>query len=96
MHTVDHESPLRGLTTGDLVRRFGQIVVTVKASDARLGHDVEDIHVYAAADVVFGRHFRAAVSEAANGEAVADLSPHRHCPFSDRPETKSEHLRMIG
>lgn len=74
MHPIDAASPLRGLTGADLQEAWASLVVTVEARDSRLGRTVENIAVYTADDILFGKHYAAAMSHDLDGATVADIT----------------------
>jgi inward rectifier potassium channel len=74
MHPIDAASPLYGLGAADLGEAWASLVVTVEARDSRLGQKVENIAVYAAEDILFGKHYAAAFRHDADGATVADVT----------------------
>jgi inward rectifier potassium channel len=74
MHPIDAASPLHGLTAADLKEAWASLVVTVEARDSRLGQKVENIAVYTAEDILFGKHYAAAISHDPDGATIADVT----------------------
>jgi len=73
MHRIDATSPLHGKTSEELAERWAQLVVEIEAGDAHVGHRVENIGVYQASDIVFGRHYAAVMEHDGEGATVADI-----------------------
>lgn len=74
MHTIDEESPLHGMTEEDLADAWGQLIVMITAQDARVGRQVENIGDYAASEILFGKHYLAAIDHADGGVSTADIT----------------------
>ncbi len=74
MHPIDETSPLHGLDAADLKDAWANLVVTVEARDSRLGQKVENIAVYNADDILFGKHYAAAMSHDRDGATLADVT----------------------
>jgi inward rectifier potassium channel len=73
MHKIDDSSPLAGLDACSLERAWAQIVVSVQARDAHLGHEIEDVGVYQPGDVLYGMHYCAVIEHDELGATVADI-----------------------
>jgi inward rectifier potassium channel len=74
MHVLDASSPLHGFDLAQAIEADAQIFVMLEARDPTLSTMVHDIRNYAAKDIRFGMRYRDAVTTAADGTPILDLS----------------------
>ena len=74
MHTIDESSPLYGYDAGRLADEEVRLFLSVDARDQSLGAQIQDLHTYGHADVLFGQRFADAITRDASGHTTADLT----------------------
>jgi inward rectifier potassium channel len=74
MHVLDERSPLHGYDMARAIEADTQVFVTLEARDPTLATTVHDIRNYAPKDIRFGMRYQDAVTTAADGTPVLDLT----------------------
>jgi len=74
MHVVDERSPLHGYDAARAIEANAQVFVLIEARDPTLATTVHEIRNYAAEDIRFGMRYADAVTTAADGAPVLDLT----------------------
>jgi inward rectifier potassium channel len=74
MHVLDEQSPLHGYNAARAIEADAQVFVTVEAHDPTLATTVHDLRNYGARDIRFGMRYQDAVTTAADGAPVLDLT----------------------
>lgn len=74
MHVLDERSPLYGYDAAQAIEADAQVFLTLEARDPTLATTVHDIRNYAAGDIRFGMRYTDAVTTAADGTPVLDLT----------------------
>ena len=74
MHVMDERSPLDGYDAARAIRASAQVFVLIEARDPTCATTVHDIRNYAARDIRFGMRYQDALTTAADGTPVLDLT----------------------
>ena len=74
MHVVDERSPLHGYDAARAIEANAQVFVLIEARDPTLATTVHEIRNYAAEDIRFGMRYADAMTTAADGAPVLDLT----------------------
>ena len=74
MHVVDERSPLHGYDATRAIEANAQVFVLIEARDPTLATTVHEIRNYAAEDIRFGMRYADAMTTAADGAPVLDLT----------------------
>ena len=74
MHEINETSPLAGCEAEHFKERDARLILTLEAYDHVLGAAVHDMRIYAADEVLFGRHYAEAVTLDDQLRPVADLT----------------------
>jgi inward rectifier potassium channel len=74
MHVLDERSPLHGYDAARAIKASAQMFVLLEARDPTLVTTVHDIRNYAPKDIRFGMRYQDAVTTAADGTPVLDLT----------------------
>ena len=74
MHVLDERSPLHGYDAARAIEADAQVFVAVEARDPTITTTVHEIRSYAAEDIRFGLRYTDALTTAADGTPVLDLT----------------------
>jgi len=74
MHVLDERSPLHGYDAARAIKASAQVFVLLEAHDPTVATTVHEIRNYAAQDIRFGMRYQDAVTTAADGTPVLDLT----------------------
>ena len=74
MHEINETSPLAGCEAEHFKERDARLILTLEAYDPVLGAAVHDMRIYAADEVLFGRHYAEAVTLDDQLRPFADLT----------------------
>jgi len=74
MHVLDERSPLHGYDAARAIKASAQVFVLLEARDPTVATTVHEIRNYAAQDIRFGMRYQDAVTTAADGTPVLDLT----------------------
>jgi inward rectifier potassium channel len=74
MHVLDERSPLHGYDAARAIKASAQVFVLLEAHDPTVATTVHEIRNYAARDIRFGMRYQDAVTTAADGTPVLDLT----------------------
>ena len=74
MHVLDERSPLHGYDATRAIEADAQVFVTVEARDPTLATTVHDLHNYSAQEIRFGMRYSDAMTTAADGAPLLDLT----------------------
>src|SRR5215469_7120950 len=74
MHVLDERSPLHGYDAARAIEASAQVFVLLEARDPTVATIIHDIHNYAPKDIRFGMRYADAVTTAADGTPVLDLT----------------------
>jgi inward rectifier potassium channel len=74
MHVMDERSPLDGYDAARAIKACTQVFVLIEAHDPTVATTVHDIRNYAARDIRFGMRYQDALTTAADGTPVLDLT----------------------
>jgi inward rectifier potassium channel len=72
MHPIDASSPLHGMSPRDIAASDLSIVVVMNGTDESFAQPVYARHVYAARDIVWGRHFADIIGVTDDGRPTID------------------------
>ena len=73
IHRIDESSPLIGLDAHDVEARWALLVVSIKATDARVAHTVENIADYDHHAILFDQRYSPVMAYEDDGTTTADL-----------------------
>jgi inward rectifier potassium channel len=74
MHPIDESSPLFGMSRQDVLGSDLGIVVVMNGTDESFAQPVYARHTYAAADIVWGRHFADIIGRTEDGKPSIDYA----------------------
>jgi len=74
MHVLDERSPLHGYDAARAIKASAQVFVLLEARDPTVATTVHEFRNYAARDIRFGMRYQDAVTTAADGAPVLDLT----------------------
>lgn len=74
MHLIDADSPLYGLTAGDLKRLNANISVLIGGVDETVAYAITARYIYNTEDILFDRKFTNLIQKSANGDRYFDYS----------------------
>jgi inward rectifier potassium channel len=73
VHMIDPASPLNGLDAADLAQAQAQVMVSIAATEGTTMAPLHAMHLFQAADILFGHAFAELISEDAAGHPRFDL-----------------------
>lgn len=74
MHTIDENSPLRGMTPTELDASRSRILVTVTGHDEIMAAEIRAVHEYQFGDIVFDGRYADVLHSIQGGGQVVDLT----------------------
>jgi inward rectifier potassium channel len=90
LHTIDHQSPLDGLTAKQMHDADCHILLEVQARDPALGADVYDSHNYTSAEVLFGMRFAENMRTDGLTRITADIADIDHVELESHDGTPQD------
>jgi inward rectifier potassium channel len=92
MHPINESSPLYGLSPEEITGSDISIIVVMNGADESFGQPIYVRHIYAARDIVWGRHFADIIGVTPDGRPTIDYGKFHTL---DEPETGAASLQPI-